>query len=158
MMSKEKPIHVVPRENGWAITREGASRAIKIMPTKATAKKAASKYSKMKVPVFLHDTNGTIQEVFTPRTRPKTPAKNLTKATKQRVHVVPRDDEWVVQRENQQQPSKTFSTKYSAIRYAHRLSDNAKAAMVVHNSNGQINHIDIPPHYNSMLADVIHLR
>ena len=158
MRKEERPIHIVPRDGQWAITREGSMRASRIAPTKAIARKFASQLSKKQASIFVHNTDGTISEAFTPTQHHKASMKDLKTATSKRVHVTPQDDGWNVKKENDVKASKVFTSKYGAIRHAHKLAESAQAAMVVHDKDGRINHVDLPPHYRSMLADATHLR
>lgn len=158
MKTKSNAIHIVPRENAWAVQKEGTLKASRLAPTKTLATQHAKKLSAKKLTVYVHNLDGTIKEVFTPQKQAKTPVSAIQKATKQRVHVLARKSDWAIKKENTKTPSKTFKNKFAAIRYAHRLADKSHAAMVVHTANGKINHIDIPPHFNSLVADTIHLR
>lgn len=151
--------HILPRNNGWAVKREGSKRASKIFPKKDQAVAFAKKKSiRNESSVFVHKMDGTIQEVTKPlmSTNKKIPKSKVD--TKRQVHVVPKDDGWAVKNEHRKQVAKTFESKYKAVRYAHNMADNNNAIMVIHRSNGEINHIDIPPHYQSMASDILHLR
>lgn len=56
--------HVVPRDNdGWAVRKEGASRASKIFTTQADAVKYARELAqKEKAELYVHRRDGTIRE------------------------------------------------------------------------------------------------
>lgn len=56
--------HVVPREEGWAITKEGAARATSLHDTKSDAVDAARELAKEQVPstLVIHKKDGTIQD------------------------------------------------------------------------------------------------
>lgn len=61
-MAKKNP-HVVPRQDGWAVKREGASRASKTFQTQADAIKYAREQAKSsKSELFVHGRDGTIRE------------------------------------------------------------------------------------------------
>ena len=155
---KNIPIHIVPKRKTWAVQKEGAARPSRIVATKAEAKKIARKLSKEKQPIYVHNMDGSITNVFTPNGMAKATNENLQKSSKRRIHVLARETDWAVKKENTARPAKTFDSKYSAIRFAHNMATNQKSAMVVHEENGKINHVDLPPHYQSQLADLLHLR
>lgn len=56
--------HVVPREDGWAITKEGAARATSLHDTKNEAVDAGRELAKEQVPstLVIHKKDGTIQD------------------------------------------------------------------------------------------------
>ena len=55
--------HVVPRDDGWAVRKEGASRASKIFTTQADAVKYARELAqKEKAELYVHRRDGTIRE------------------------------------------------------------------------------------------------
>ena len=59
----KKGTHVVPRDNGWAVRKEGASRASKIFTTQADAVKYARELAqKEKAELYVHRRDGTIRE------------------------------------------------------------------------------------------------
>lgn len=157
-MTDEKPLHILPREGGWAIKRENTKRAIRVLPTKELAVEHSKRISKGETVLFVHDTDGKIKKGFVPRKYKSISVDELSKLSTNRIHVVPREDDWAVKRENRKQPSKTFSKKYQAIRHAHEQADRNGVSMVIHNKDGTIHHIDLPPHYQSPVADLLHLR
>lgn len=53
-------VHVVPTQNGWAVKKEGATRASSVSPTKAEALKAAHSI-KSADKIVVHKKDGTIQ-------------------------------------------------------------------------------------------------
>lgn len=53
-------IHVVPTQDGWAVKKEGATRATSVSPTKAEALKAAHSI-KSANRIVVHKKDGTIQ-------------------------------------------------------------------------------------------------
>lgn len=55
-------VHVVPSRDGWAVKKEGVTRALVVKPTKATAVKAA-KDIKSASKVVVHKRDGTIQSL-----------------------------------------------------------------------------------------------
>ena len=57
-MSKKNQ-HVVPHEDGWAVKREGADRATKVVPTQKEAAEIARNNASE---VFIHGRNGHIRE------------------------------------------------------------------------------------------------
>lgn len=59
----KKGTHVVPRDDGWAVKKEGASRASKNFTTQADAVKyAKEKAQKEKAELYVHRRDGTICE------------------------------------------------------------------------------------------------
>lgn len=59
----KKNTHVVPRQDGWAVKREGASRASKTFQTQSDAIKYAREQAKAaKSELFVHGRDGTIRE------------------------------------------------------------------------------------------------
>jgi hypothetical protein len=62
-MPKKKPIHVTPRDDGWAVTREGNQRASSVHPTQKEAEKAGRQAArKDKTEFFLHNRRGEIRQ------------------------------------------------------------------------------------------------
>jgi hypothetical protein len=62
-MAKKKPVHVTPRDDGWAVMREGNQRASSVHPTQKEAEKAARQAArKDHTEFFLHNRLGRIRE------------------------------------------------------------------------------------------------
>ncbi len=62
-MSDKKSVHVVPRDDGWAVERDGAHRASSLHETQAAAEAAGRTTARNdKVEFFLHGRNGQIRE------------------------------------------------------------------------------------------------
>ena len=57
-----KRVHIISRKDGWAIKKQGASRATKIYQKKETAIKDAQKLRKTGHDVIVHKKDGTIQK------------------------------------------------------------------------------------------------
>ncbi|HMB89823.1 MAG TPA: phasin family protein [Rhodothermales bacterium] len=59
--------HVVPQDEGWAVTKEGTDRAINVLGTKAEALERGRDLAKNQEPsrLVIHRKDGTIQEQFT---------------------------------------------------------------------------------------------
>lgn len=57
--SKNKKIHVISRDSGWAVKSEGASRASRVYKTKDAAISGATKSSKGR-DVVIHKRDGSI--------------------------------------------------------------------------------------------------
>jgi len=58
-----KNSHVVPRDDGWAVKKEGASRASKTFEKQADAIKYAREHARNdKSELFVHRQDGTIRE------------------------------------------------------------------------------------------------
>lgn len=61
--TKKSRVHVISRDKGWAVKKEGASRATKIYKEKKTAVKKAVKSAKKKGgDVVVHKRDGSIQK------------------------------------------------------------------------------------------------
>lgn len=62
-MSKRKPVHVTPRDEGWAVIREGADRASSVHPTQEEAERAGRGTARRdETEFFLHGRDGRIRE------------------------------------------------------------------------------------------------
>lgn len=62
-MAKKNSSHVVPRDSGWAVKKEGASRASKVFDTQDDAIKYAREQArKDKSELYVHKRDGTIRE------------------------------------------------------------------------------------------------
>mgnify|MGYP005844457793 CR=1 FL=1 len=57
-----KRTHVLKRESGWAVKKEGAQRATKVYSTKEEAVKSAEKSRKSGSDVVVHKKDGSIQQ------------------------------------------------------------------------------------------------
>lgn len=62
MAKSDNRYHVIRRENGWVIKREGSSKAANVFSTKLEATNASDKYQKKNHDVIIHKTDGTISE------------------------------------------------------------------------------------------------
>lgn len=62
-MSRNKPVHVTPRDEGWAVIREGSDRASSVHPTQAEAERAGREAARRdETEFFLHGRDGRIRE------------------------------------------------------------------------------------------------
>jgi hypothetical protein len=62
-MSKKRDIHVVPRDNGWARIKEGASKAGSVHRTQKEAQAAAREQAiRERVEVVTHGKDGRIRD------------------------------------------------------------------------------------------------
>jgi uncharacterized protein (TIGR02271 family) len=62
-MASKSPVHVEPRETGWAVTREGSERASSVYPTQSEAAKEGRELARRdKTEFFLHARDGHIRE------------------------------------------------------------------------------------------------
>lgn len=62
-MAGKKSVHIVPREDGWAVRRAGAERDSSHHETKAQADAAARNTARREgVELFIHGRNGQIQD------------------------------------------------------------------------------------------------
>ena len=66
-MADQTVYHVVPREDNWAVEKEGASRASSVAETKAEAVAQAKEFAEHQRPskVVVHKADGTVQQHFT---------------------------------------------------------------------------------------------
>jgi len=62
-----KRVHIISRKDGWAIKKQGASRASKIYQKKETAIKNAQKLRKTGHDVIVHKKDGSIQKWEKPK-------------------------------------------------------------------------------------------
>lgn len=70
----KKNAHVVPRQEGWAVKKEGASRASKTFDKQSDAVKYARQQAKTnKSELFVHRRDGTIRERSSYGTDPMPP-------------------------------------------------------------------------------------
>ena len=59
----KKPVHVTPREDGWAVIREGNQRASSVHPTQKEAERAGRQAARKDHTEFLlHNRQGEIRE------------------------------------------------------------------------------------------------
>jgi uncharacterized protein (TIGR02271 family) len=62
-VAKKRPVHVEPREKGWAVMREGSERATSVQPTQAEAAREGREIARReKVEFFLHAQDGRVRE------------------------------------------------------------------------------------------------
>jgi uncharacterized protein (TIGR02271 family) len=62
-MANKPPVHVEPRENGWAVGREGSERATSVHPTQSEAAKAGRELARRdETEFFLHAQDGRVRE------------------------------------------------------------------------------------------------
>lgn len=57
---------------------------------------------------------------------------------KKNVHVVPKDGNWAVKRENSERPVKITSTQEEAIERAKEIAKNNQSELFIHRKNGTI--------------------
>ena len=60
--ASSKRVHIISRKDGWAIKKQGASRASRIYQNKETAIKNAQKLRKTGHDVIIHKKDGSIQK------------------------------------------------------------------------------------------------
>jgi hypothetical protein len=62
-MANKPPVHVEPRQDGWAVVREGNERATSVHPTQAEAAKEGRELARRdETEFFLHARDGRIRE------------------------------------------------------------------------------------------------
>lgn len=57
-----KRVHIIKRDNGWAVKKQGAQKASKIYETKEKAKKGANPLRKNGHDLVIHKRDGSIEE------------------------------------------------------------------------------------------------
>lgn len=57
-----KRIHIIKREDGWAVKKQGAQRASKIYPTKEDAKSGTKDLQRKGHDIIIHKRDGSIEE------------------------------------------------------------------------------------------------
>ncbi len=62
MAKNDNRYHVISRDKGWAIKREGSSKATGVFSTKNDATRASEKFQKQNNDVVIHNKDGTISE------------------------------------------------------------------------------------------------
>jgi len=74
-MSKRSRIHIVPQGDDWAIRREGASKASKVLDNKQDAIDKGRDTAKKQQPsqLIIHKKDGTIQTEYTYKKDPYPP-------------------------------------------------------------------------------------
>ncbi len=55
-------MHIIKRDTGWAVKREGASKASKVYDTKEEAVKGTDSFSKSGHDVIIHKRDGSIEK------------------------------------------------------------------------------------------------
>ena len=60
--STSKRAHVIKRESGWAVKKQGAQKASKVYTTKEAAVKGAQKLKKEGHDVVIHKKDGSIEK------------------------------------------------------------------------------------------------
>jgi hypothetical protein len=72
-MAKPKNVHVTPRDDGWAVMREGNQRASSVHPTQKEAEKVGRQAArKDQTEFFLHNRQGAIRQRDSYGNDPKT--------------------------------------------------------------------------------------
>lgn len=61
-MARNNAYHVISRNNGWVVKREGASKAAGVFSTKNDAERASDKFRDKSYDVIVHKADGTISE------------------------------------------------------------------------------------------------
>jgi len=57
-----KRVHIIKREEGWAVKKQGAQRASKIYPTKKDAKTGTRELQREGNDIIIHNRDGSIEE------------------------------------------------------------------------------------------------
>ena len=60
-MSSQR-IHIIKREDGWAVKKQGSQRASKIYPTKEGAKSGTKELQRKGHDIIIHKRDGSIEE------------------------------------------------------------------------------------------------
>ena len=94
-MADQTIYRVTPHEEGWAVTKEGATRASAVEDTKETAVDTAREYAKKQMPsqVIVHKKDGSVHKQFTyPADDAPNNGAGTTKAPKVSVPALPEID------------------------------------------------------------------
>lgn len=63
MGKRKSSVHITPREDGWAVIREGSKRASSVHDTKREAEKAGREAARRdKTELYVHNRQGQIRE------------------------------------------------------------------------------------------------
>ncbi|PIQ80571.1 MAG: hypothetical protein COV78_04810 [Candidatus Pacebacteria bacterium CG11_big_fil_rev_8_21_14_0_20_34_55] len=62
LMAKNDKYHIISRNEGWAVKREGSSRAAGVYSTKDAATRASDSFRNQSHDVVVHKADGTISE------------------------------------------------------------------------------------------------
>jgi len=57
-----KRVHIIKREEGWAVKKQGAQRASKVYTSKEAAKSGSKKLQKKGHDIIIHKRDGSIEE------------------------------------------------------------------------------------------------
>ena len=139
--------HIVPREEGWGVKKEGAKRASKVFTDRSEALSYATELAqKHQVCMVLHDQDGKIQEFDC---QPRVNNQHVLKDGKQ----------WAVLSPGAEMIQKTFPNKGKALNYAYSVAKKHEVCMVVHTKNGDYKSINCPPHDSApSLFEVFRMR
>ncbi len=75
-----KRVHVIKRDEGWAIKKEGASRATRIYKSKREAVEGAREFKKSGYDVVIHNEDGSIQRWEKSKKKKTLPTPSYKKA------------------------------------------------------------------------------
>jgi|SRR6185503_1113713 len=166
-MSKRTTLHVVPRSEGWAVRKEGSSRAVSTHNTQREAIDAAREVARSKHgELIIHRSDGRIADRDSYSSDPLPPKSarkvlfpealddNARRAVQEAVnmvvrksgkgasqHVVPHAKGWAVRSEGKSKSSSVHDTKSDAIAAAKELLRKQNGHLLIHGRHGQIRKI-----------------
>jgi len=166
-MSKRTTLHVVPQSEGWAVRKEGSSRAVSTHHTQREAIDAAREVARSKHgELIIHGRDGRIAERDSYNSDPLPPKsarkvlfhKSLDENTRRAVqeavdmvvrksergtsqHVVPHGKGWAVRSEGNAKSSSVHNTQSDAIAAAKELLRKRDGQLLIHGRHGQIRKI-----------------
>lgn len=163
-MSKRTTLHVVPRSEGWAVRKEGSSRALSTHSTQREAIDAAREVARSKHgELIIHRRDGRIADRDSYNCDPLPPrsarevlfhhsldedARRAVQAAVDMVvqksergasqHVVPHEKGWAVRSEGKTKSSSVHDTQSDAIAAAKKLLRKQDGELLIHGRHGQI--------------------
>lgn len=63
MTTINRRVHIISRSGSWAVKKEGASRAIKVYPTKEDAIEGSFPYLQMGFDLVIHRKDGSVEQL-----------------------------------------------------------------------------------------------
>ncbi|MCA9497016.1 MAG: DUF2188 domain-containing protein [Nanoarchaeota archaeon] len=138
--------HVVPREEGWGVIDRNGLRASKVFKTKPEAEMYAKDLAKRhNVGMVVHDEEGKFGKFdFKPNVND--------------LHVIFKDNLWIVKEQGKDKIIKTFENKGEAMEYAYDLSKKHESCMIVHDKKGKFESVTCSPENTPSVLEVIRMK
>ena len=166
-MSKRTTLHVVPRSEGWAVRKDGSSRAVSTHNTQREAIEAAREVARSKHgELIIHRRDGRVADRDSYNSDPLPPKsagkvlfhESLDDDSKRAVqeavdmvvrksdrgasqHVIPHGKGWAVRSEGKTKSSSVHNTQSDAIAAAKELLRKHDGQLLIHGRHGQIRKI-----------------